>query len=338
MTDEPSPSYAVVLVLAGLLLGSVFAGCLSGGDADVKQQGSSTVLPLAQAWAQEYPDASVSVSGGGSSHGRNAVLTGDAEIGDASSPITPGDYEKVGCGVTGADIQQAREGPHPREYPSCNGVTPTEWTVAWDALTVVVHPDNDWVEGLNYTQLKTIFSIEDTAETWAEVPGLEDAPEEPIEIHAPDAASGTYEFFFEEVVGSSEESLLAENNERYHGSANDNVILTKVSQNRHAVGFFGLAYLLENEGAVQAVPIAEEGHDHVRPSFETAQAYPITRPLYLYTDGIPEEGSLLHGYMSYIFSEEGQRVAPEVGYLSEMEFEPDNWRSQRDALGEGGQE
>lgn len=330
--DDAPISGPLALALVIVLVGPVFAGCLSGGDADIKQVGSSTVLPLAQAWAQEYDNASVSVSGGGSSHGREAVLTGNADIGDASSPITPGDYEEQGCEVDGQAFAEARQSQPPRQYPECNGVTPTEWTVAWDALTIVVHPDNDWVQGLNYTQLAAIFSSQNTAETWAEVPGLEDAPDEPIEIHAPDAASGTYEFFFEEVAGGTENSLLAVNSERYHGSSDDNTIVTKISQNKHAIGFFGLAYLLENEGNVQAVPIAEEGTDYVRPSFETATEYPITRPLFLYTDGVPGNDTKLHGYMEFIFSEEGQSIVPAEGYLAERNFEPETYQAQVDAL------
>lgn len=321
-----------------LLLSTALAGCAGGGgQVNLKQTGSSTVLPLGQAWAQLFDGASVSVSGGGSSHGRNAILTGEADIGDASSKIGSGDYDKVGCSVSESEIQAAQDGTHPWQYPECNGVTPTEWVVAWDVLTVVTHPDNDWVSGLNYSQLRAIFTTENTARYWDEVPGLDGAPHEEIQIFAPDAASGTYEFFFEEVAGSTDKSLLAEGSDRYFGSANDNEILRKISENKHSIGYFGLAYYVENEGKVQAVPIAEDGADHVEPSFETAASYPITRPLHLYTDGIPsgdtERSKALLEYLRFILSDDGQSVVPEVGYVKESDFDPDGYHAQRQALG-----
>jgi phosphate transport system substrate-binding protein len=332
-------------VLSALLIasGAGLAGCLgSGGGNNVKlvQTGSSTVLPLAEAWAQKFSaqnsNVRIDVSGGGSSHGRNQLLTGKAHLGDASSKIGPGDYDAVGCSVSESDIQAAQNGPHPWEYPSCDGVTPTEWVVAWDVLTVVVHPDNDWVTELNYSQLRQIFTTEDTAETWDEVDGLEGAPNEEIRIHAPDAASGTYEFFFEEVAGHTDKSLLNAGSDRYQGSANDDIILSKIANDKHAVGFFGLAYFNQNKGKVSAVSIAEEGDDHVEPSFETASEYPITRPLHVYTDGIPsgdtQENQALKDYMRYMYSSDGQGVVPTVGYVAEDDFEPDVFSNQQSKL------
>jgi phosphate transport system substrate-binding protein len=341
MVNEPLSDRlrAPLAIAVGLLmLGSLFAGCITsdsdGGQANLKQTGSSTVLPLAQAWAQEFEGADIEVSGGGSSHGRNALLTENAELGDASSKIGPGDYEKVGCSVSESEIEAAQEGPHPWQYPECNGVTPTEWVVAWDVLTVVVHPSNNWANELTYEQLRQIFTTENTAEKWSEVEGLEGAPDEKIEIHAPDAASGTYEFFFEEVAGSTDKSLLSEGSQRYHGSANDNVILSKISQNENAIGFFGLAYYVENDQQIDSVAIAEEsGSDAVEPTFETAKDYPITRPLHIYTDGIPSGDDAttqaVQGYMCFAFSEEGQSVVPDVGYVKESDFAPQEFENQQ---------
>ncbi len=325
--------------LAALLVTVGFAGCLSGGSGnDIAQTGSSTVLPLAERWADDFEGARVSVSGGGSSHGLNSLLTGKADLGDASRKISKGDYEKVGCSVSQSDITAAQTGPHPWQYPACNGVTPTEWPVAYDALVVVVNPNNDWIgDGLTYEQLGAIFTSENTAERWDEVPGLDDAPAEEIDIFAPDEASGTYTYFFEEIAGNEDKSLLAAGSDRYSPSADDNVILTAIANTEHAIGFFGLAYYIENDDRVNAVGIQnEEMETYVAPSFGTAGEYPITRPIHIYTDGVPngsdEKSQALRAYLSYALSDDGQASVPEVGYIKVSDIDPESHQSMQEAL------
>lgn len=336
--DASVPKVALMTVV---LLTTAFAGCINpddGGTESLTQTGSSTVLPLAQRWAEQHTAANVDVSGGGSSNGLNALLSGEAEMGDASRKIGTEDYRDVGCEVSEDEIADAQSGDHPWQYPTCNGVTPTEWVVAYDVLSVVVHPSNDWIgDGLTYEQMRSIFTTENTAETWDEVPGLEDAPSTEIQIYAPDEASGTYDFFFEEVSEGTGKSLLSAGSDRYSPSSDDNVILSAIASNEPAIGFFGLAYYLENEERVQAVPVASDEMDEpVRPSFETASDYPITRPIHVYTDGIPtsetSKGEALRGYLAYTMSEAGQSIVPEVGYVKVSDFSPAIHSAQQAAL------
>jgi phosphate transport system substrate-binding protein len=147
-----------------------------------------------------------------------------------------------------------------------------------------------------------------------------DAPHEEIEIYAPDEASGTYDFFFEEIIDDwGKESQVA--NSRldstdgvYHPSADDNVILSAIRDNTYAIGYFGFAYYKENPGLVQPVWISDGG-GYEEPSLDNVADYPMARPLYIYTDGIPEEGSLVNDYLRYILGEEGQAIVPDVGYV-----------------------
>ncbi len=343
MFDETSSTdhRTFAIGVAILLVASPFAGCLTPDDdgrPSLSQTGSSTVLPLAERWADDFDGASVSVSGGGSSHGFNSLLTGNADLGDASRKISSSDYEDVGCDISPSAIEAVQSGTHPWQYPECNGVVPTEWPVAYDALSIVVHPSNDWVgEGLSYEQLRQIFTTENTAETWNEVEGLENAPDEEVQIYAPDEASGTYAYFFEEIAGSEEESLLAAGSDRYSPSADDNVILNAIASTENAIGFFGLAYFLENQNRVDAVAIqGDDMEEPVEPSFETAGEYPVTRPIHIYTDGIPDgsddTSQALRDYLQFVLSEEGQSQAPDVGYVKVSDFDPENHEAMLAAL------
>lgn len=304
----------IMAVSAIMVISTALSGCLGGEKSTLIQTGSSTVLPLAIAWAEEFDRADIQVSGGGSSHGINALLRGEADLGDASRLMKPSDYEKVGCDGSLVNEDGTAQA-------ACNGILPVKWVVAYDVLAVVVNTQNSWATRLNYTQLYRIFTDDDPAVYWDEVPGLADAPHEKIEIYAPDEASGTYDFFFEEIIpgwGKEDQqanSRLDAGDGVYHPSADDNVILNAIRSNTYAIGYFGFAYYKENPGAVTAVWIAEESNEYQEPSLANVAKYPMARPLHIYTNGIPEKDSVINHYISYILSEEGQSIVPEVGYV-----------------------
>ena len=296
---------------------SLFTGCVENNNGSIPkliQTGSSTVLPLAIAWAEEYDRADISVSGGGSSHGLNSLLNGEADLGDASRLMKGSDYEKVGCNPDLVNSDGTASA-------ACNGVLPTKWIVAYDVLAVVVNNNNDFATQLNYNQLYEIFTDDNPAEYWNEVTGLEDAPREKIEIYAPDEASGTYDFFFEEIIPSwgkddqQAQTRLEGGDGVYHPSADDNVILNAIKDNEYAIGYFGFAYYKENPSLVKTVWIADgSGTDYEEPSLSNVANYPMARPLHIYTDGIPEENNVINEYLYYILTD-GQDIVPDVGYV-----------------------
>ncbi len=313
---------AVVLVAAA---GAAYVVLSPGGENDTVQliqTGSSTVLPLAVAWAEEFSGAEISVSGGGSSHGINALLLGEADLGDASRVMKGSDY----TAVSGDPALVNSDGTASGTAPS--GVMPQKWVVAYDVLAVVTNNDNTWTSKLTYSQLRYIFAYNDTqpsAVYWDEVPGLTGAPHEEIEIYAPDEASGTFDYFFESIIkdwGKDTQAMhprLESSDGVYHPSADDNVILNAIKANPNAIGYFGYAYLVENPGDVNAVELSKDGITFVTPSFETVGSYPMARPLHIYTDGIPDSSTAkseaIREYLAFILSEEGQAMVPEVGYV-----------------------
>jgi phosphate transport system substrate-binding protein len=299
------------------MVATMFAGCLGGEDEDEKpkliQTGSSTVLPCAVAWAEEFDEADISVSGGGSSHGINSLLKGEADLGDASRKMKGSDYEKVGGDPNLVKSDGTATGP-------AGDVWPHKWVVGFDVLTVVVNKDNDFVDELNYTQLYAIFTDDDPAEYWDEVPGLTGAPNKKIEIYAPDEASGTYDFFFEEIIEDwgdegATKSRLASGDGVYHPNADDNVILRAVKENEYAIGFFGYAYYISNKDDIKAVAIGEDDETAYIPSAQTVADYPMARPLHIYTDGVPKNGHIINKYLQYVLGDDGQALVPEVGYV-----------------------
>ena len=309
-----------LMLIAVVITCMVFlSGCVNnqngGGLQKLVQTGSSTVLPLAIAWAEEFDGADISVSGGGSSHGINALLNGEADLGDASRLLKGSDYGKVGC-----DSNLVNEDG--TVSAACGGVTPIKWIVAYDVLVVVINNNNDWATQLNFSQLYEIFTDDNPVVFWDEITGInEAAPHEEIAIYAPDEASGTYDYFFESIIpkwGKDDQQAntrLDLGDGVYHPSADDNIILNAINDNEYAIGYFGFAYYKENPTLVTPVEIAEEGNDYEVPSLENVANYPIARPLHIYTNGIPESGDVINDYLKYIFGDEGQEIVPEVGYV-----------------------
>ncbi len=325
-----------------LVLTFAIAGCIGDGGwarTSLIQTGSSTVLPLAEAWAYHFEGAHVAVSGGGSSHGLNALLTGQADLADASRLLKGSDYEKVGGDPGLVQADGTVTGPAP------SGVVPTKWVVAYDVLAVIVNERNDWAAALNYSQLYSIFTDDSPAGFWDEVPGLDAAPHERIEIFAPDEASGTFDYFFESIVpdwGKETQAArprLERDDGVYHPSADDNIIMNAVRDQRYAIGYLGFAYVLENPGAVAPVMLARGDESPVAPSFANVSSYPMARPLHIYTDGVPspesERGAAVHDYLAFVLGEDGQAIVPELGYVRLSLVDPSLVTSQLARLDEG---
>jgi phosphate transport system substrate-binding protein len=313
-----TPLRVSALVLGAALL---LAGCASksndspmGVTGTLKQAGSSTVFPIAEAWAEELAPSGiqVTVAGGGSGTGASKLCAKEVDLGDLSRKMK--DAEVATC--------------------KANGVDPVAWTIAYDGLSIVVAKSNTFVDQLTIEELKMIWQTESTVHTWADV--REGWPNETIKLYGADSDSGTYEYFNEEVLGKTcgadGKSLCAPRND-YTPAADDNVLVEGVKASAYALGYFGYAYYYENQADLKVVPIvAKGGTTAVAPSFETIRdnSYkPFSRPLFVYTNGVPASDSVAHSYLEYAFAE-GQSLVREVGYV---ELEPATLEAMKAKLG-----
>ncbi|AKB26059.1 Phosphate ABC transporter, periplasmic phosphate-binding protein PstS [Methanosarcina sp. MTP4] len=287
-------TYAVLTVL---LMGLVFLGigCTDNeageegapseeapaGEAQgISIKGSDTVLPLAQYEAEqfmiEYPDKSVTVTGGGSGVGIAAMIDGEVDIATASREMKGSEFENA----------------------EANGITPLEHVVAFDGISVVVNPENP-VSELTFDQMRGIYN--GSISNWNEVGG----EDKEIAVMSRDSSSGTYEYF--------KEAVLLEDEYRPDAltQPTTGAIVSEVSMNPNAIGYIGVAYL---DDSVKAVSVdAGEGFVYPNPEDIISGDYPLSRPLYFYTDGEPE--GLTKEFVDFVMSEEGQNLVIEVGYF-----------------------
>ncbi len=280
------------------------SGCTS--PPSISQEGSSTVLPLAEIWAEDFglrTGTIVSVAGGGSGHGASGLCGRELDLGDMSRAMT--DSEKEAC--------------------RANGIEPAEWKVAFDGLSVVVSKANGFVTDLSVDQLFQIFT--GGAAAWSDVtPVIEGAPDTAITLCIPDNESGTYEYFLEEILEGHD--ATADFASKAQQSADDNILVSCIAGDDAAIGFFGFAYVGSNADKVK--PVAINGIHPTPQTIEDGSYSPLSRPLYIYTAS--DIQGPVYDYIRYIMTDDGQALVPEVGYVKLSSTVQQAMLAQLDAL------
>ncbi len=253
----------------------------------IENKGSDTMVNLALAWAEAYmtlrPEVRISVTGGGSGTGIASLINGTVDIVNASRGIEPVEIEAA----------------------EMRGISPVEFTVARDAIAVIVHRDNP-VDHLTFQQISDIYT--GRIRNWEEVGGERAR----IVLLSREANSGTYVYFLETVIrmGDEQSDLLFSPDALLMPSSEG--ITAEVSQNPNAIGYEGLGYVTPGEKLV-AVARHPEG-PFVLPSVATVvdESYPIARPLYVYTAGEPT--GLVAAYLEWVV-DEGQQIVSDLGFV-----------------------
>ena len=270
---------------------SMYAG-LSG---DIPIDGSSTVFPITEAVAEEF---------GGLTGGNVRVVVGISGTG--------GGFKKFCANET--VISDASRPIKQKEVDVCSaaGVEYIELPVAIDGLSVVVNPENDFVDCLSVEQLNRIWSPESEGVVthWNQVdPSW---PVEEIKMYAPGIDSGTFDYFTEAINGDGGVSRGD-----FTASEDDNVLVQGVSGDKYSLGYFGYAYYAENRDKVKVVAI-DGGNGCVAPTAEVINngTYaPLSRPLFIYVRADVAQDPHIAEFVRYYLSPEGQQLAASVGYI-----------------------
>jgi len=278
------PIIALALLAAGLsAMPSVQARTL------IQNKGSDTLVNVAQAWAEAYPEVNpevaVAVSGGGSGTGIAAMINGTVDIANASRKMKA------------KEIKSAE----------ANGQHPVEHVVGFDALAVFINKNNP-ITTLSIEQLRNIYGRDPKFTKWSDlgvkVPGCDS---DEIVVASRQNNSGTYAYFKETVLGKKGKYRTGTLD--MHGSKE---VVDLVENTACAIGYSGLAYATEH---VKKVCIATEtGGPCIEPTVATASdhSYPISRPLFMYTNGEPK--GAIKEYLDWILSDAGQCILLKKGY------------------------
>ena len=282
----------ILVTLTALFIS--FAGIGIGNAGTIRIDGSSTVYPITEAVAEDFQiakrgKARVTVGISGTGGGFKKFCRGEVDITNASRPIMQKEMDK--CKKAGI------------EY--------VEMPVAFDALTVVIHPKNNWSKTITVAELKKMWgpAAQNKINSWNQInPAW---PNAKFKLYGAGADSGTFDYFTEAIVGKSKSSRGD-----FTASEDDNVLVQGVSRDKNGLAFFGFAYYVENRKKLNAVAI-DAGNGGVLPSYETVANgtyQPLSRPIFIYVNvkaaERPEVRDLIDFYMT-----KGQALIEEVKYF-----------------------
>jgi len=262
-------SFLLMFFISILISTSVFA-------ASVTIKGSTTVLPIAQACAEEFmnnnSEVDISVQGGGSGVGIASLIDNTCDIGDASRPIKDKELEKA----------------------IAMGVDPKAHVVAMDGIAVIVNPSNN-ISVLTKKQIKAIYTGK--VSSWSQVGGSGGE----IVVISRDSASGTFEAFMKLALDKAKtrpDALL---------QASNQAVATTVAKTPGAIGYVGLGYVSRSVKAivVDGITISKES--------VLSGEYPLGRPLFMYTNGKPK--GAVKKFLDFVLGKKGQKLVEDNGYV-----------------------
>jgi phosphate transport system substrate-binding protein len=283
----------VVAAVAALGIGTTSA--LSQGST-IKIDGSSTVFPISEAMAEEFmaqnrgTQVTVGVSGTGG--GFKKFCAGELDITGASRPIKGSEADE--CKAKGIEYVQVE--------------------VARDALTVVVNRSNP-LTNITSEQLKKIWepAAEGKITKWNQVDSS--WPNAAMALFGPGTDSGTFDYFTAAIVGEEGASRTD-----YTASEDDNTLVTGISGNVNALGYFGMAYYLENEETLKALSV--DGIAPTPANVENGTYKPLSRPIFIYVKKSSLTGNpQVRSFVEFVLNN-APDIVPEVGYvpLSEARY------------------
>jgi len=252
----------------------------------IQVKGSDTLVNAAQKVAEEfmkdYHHIFVAVTGGGSGVGIASLINKTCDIATASREMKPKEIE----------LAQKR------------GVFPKEFVVAYDGVAVIVNNSNP-VGKLTIEDLHRIFTGKAT--NWKEFGGKDLA----IVTLSREVSSGTHIYFKEEVVRLGKKDSSEEFSSQTLLLTSSQTIVEEVAANESAIGYLGMGYV---SGRTKPLLVAKGGQFYPPDANNVIKkTYPLSRPLYFYTNGEPQGVTKL--FIDFTLSPKGQQQFVETGFV-----------------------
>lgn len=288
-----SKSLSILILSIFGLISVFFVGCTKNTEKDALQgtieiAGSSTVFPITTAMAEEFiiinQAVNIPVRSTGTGGGfKNFFTVGLTDINNASRPIK------------NTERAAAKE----------NGIETIEFQVAIDAITIVVNQKSP-VNDITVAQLNMIWHPDKAAVHWNEVDPT--WPQAKLELYGPSSASGTFDYF-SHIINGQEGLSRAD----YQKTEQDNTIVQAVMGSTSALGYFGLAYYLENKDRIKALTL-----NGIAPSMENARNglyTPLSRPIFIYVSSKALSRPEVRTFVRYYIENTVSSIISDVGYV-----------------------
>jgi phosphate transport system substrate-binding protein len=267
------------LIVCGLIMLSLVSVTkLSAADKALQIEGSTTVGPIADAFTEAFNKTYPDIK---------ITVTKNGSGNGAAALIDKR-----------CDIAMMSRFMKPEEFTAAvdKGVMPVAHTIALDGVCIIVHPSNPVTE-LSTQQIHDIYIGK--IKNWKELGG----PDMPIVVVSRDTSSGTYETFDHFIMKKVKMDASVE-----YVSSNPQVH-ARVKTTPGAIGYVGVGFL---DAEVKGLKV-----NGIMPSKETISkgTYSLSRPLFLFTNGYPELGSLSYNFCTFYLSEKGQELINAKGFV-----------------------
>jgi phosphate transport system substrate-binding protein len=252
----------------------------------IQTKGSDTMVNavqmVAEEFMKEYPHIFVAITGGGSGVGLASLINQTCDVATASREMKPKEVEMA--------LQR--------------GVNPKELVVAYDGVAVIVNKSNP-VDKLTLEDLHRIFTGKAT--NWKELGGKN----LPIVTLSREVSSGTHMYFKEEVIQLGKKDSKEEFSKQTLLLTSSQAIVEEVAGNEGAIGYLGMGYLSDR---TKALRIGKD-QQFYPPDVENVlkKTYPLSRPLFLYTNGEPQ--GIVKLLIDFTLSPAGQKQFIETGFV-----------------------
>jgi phosphate transport system substrate-binding protein len=265
--------------------------------------GSGTVYPLMAHIAEQYmtekeSNVSVQVGRAGSSAGFKKFIPGELDFSDASRKIKDSELEELKA-AQGLELG--------------NGVL--EFKLALDGLTMVINKENTWATEMTKEEIVEMYLSgtynADDKVLWSDI--RTEWPAEEVNFYGPNENHGTYEFFYEVILGKKDMVKTANLQQEY------STLVDLVSKDKNAIAFFGFGYYITNTDKLVAVKV-DFGNGPVEPTLETiGEDLPyagFTRPVFTYLNAkYAAEKPQVLDFAKYVVSSEGAaKLAGQNGF------------------------
>lgn len=256
--------------------------------------GSSTVFPISEAMAEEFqkanPGVRVTVAQSGTGGGFKKFCNNETDISNASRPIRA------------EEIEACKKG----------GVEYIELPIAFDGISVVVNPQNNWAKCLTVAQLNTMWGkdAQGKINNWNQIDPK--FPDQKLSLYGPGTDSGTYDFFTKGITGKEGESRGD-----FTASEDDNTLVQGVAGDKGGLGFFGYAYYFNNKEKLSLVAI-DNGKGCVEPNPDTISNgtyQPLSRPEFIYVKKSSASRPEVKAFVDFHLAKANQKLVSEVGYV-----------------------
>lgn len=260
----------------------------TGLTGEIKIDGSTTVYPIVSVLGEDFhtdfPQVTVTVNKSGTGSGMKKFISGEIDIATASRTIKED------------EIKQLTE----------KKIDFIEIPIAYDGVSVIVNPQNDWAKDLTVDQLKKAWAKDSTVTTWDQIDPK--FPKEKITFYGPTDNHGTYEYFTEAINGTKNELR-----KEYQPNQEYTAIVTSVNGDKGGIAFCGYNYYADNKDKVKALSVGGVAPDET--TIADGSYKPLSRPLFLYVNKASLDKPAVKKFVEYALGEKGKDAVKEAKYV-----------------------